>query len=242
MLINYLVFCYNYEKSYKRFRLENFMTEKTKELNNWVGEKLCKKAVAALNNNRFKAEYCPNAEEAKKRALEIAAGATTVGFGGSRTITDLEIAEALTSNGATILNHGNPELSPEEKMALMKQQQTCSVFFSSANAITLDGAIVNIDGVGNRVSAMIFGPEKVIIVAGRNKLVDGDICDAIKRIKALACPPNTYRLGKKTPCAETGICVNCNSPERICNVTTILEKCPRLTDIYVLVVNEEMGF
>lgn len=218
------------------------MTEKTKELNNWLGEKLCKKTVAALNNNRFKAEYCANAEEAKKRALEIAAGATTVGFGGSRTITDLEIAEALTSNGATILNHGNPELSPEEKMALMKQQQTCSVFFSSANAITLDGVIVNIDGVGNRVSAMIFGPEKVIIVAGRNKLVNGDICDAIKRVKDFACAPNTFRLGKKTPCAETGICVNCNSPERICNVTTILEKCPRLTDIYVLVVNEDMGF
>lgn len=218
------------------------MTEKTMELNSWLGEKLCKKTVAALNNNRFKAEYCENAEVAKKRALELAAGATTVGFGGSRSITDLELADELAATGATILNHGNPELSPEEKMALMKQQQTCSVFFSSANAITLDGTIVNIDGVGNRVSAMIFGPEKVIIIAGSNKLVDGDICDAIKRIKFFACAPNTFRLGKKTPCAETGVCVNCNSPERICNVTTILEKCPRLTDIYVLVVNEDMGF
>ena len=218
------------------------MTEKTKELNDWLGEKLCKKVVAALNNNRFKAEYCENAEVAKKRALELASGATTVGFGGSRSITDLELADELAAAGATILNHGNPELSPEEKMALMKQQQTCSVFFSSANAITLDGVIVNIDGVGNRVSAMIFGPEKVIIVAGRNKLVNGDICDAIKRVKDFACAPNTFRLGKKTPCAETGICVNCNSPDRICNVTTILEKCPRLTDIYVLVVNEDMGF
>lgn len=218
------------------------MTEKTMELNSWLGEKLCKKTVAALNNNRFKAEYCENAEVAKKRALELAAGATTVGFGGSRSITDLELADELAATGATILNHGNPELSPEEKMALMKQQQTCSVFFSSANAITLDGTIVNIDGVGNRVSAMIFGPEKVIIIAGSNKLVDGDICDAIKRIKFFACAPNTFRLGKKTPCAETGVCVNCNSPERICNVTTILEKCPRATDIYVLVVNEAMGF
>lgn len=218
------------------------MTGKTKELNDWLGEKLCKKTVAALNNNRFKAEYCENAEIAKKRALELASGATTVGFGGSRSVTDLELVDELVANGATILNHGNPELSPEEKMALMKQQQTCSVFFSSANAITLDGTIVNIDGVGNRVSAMIFGPEKVIIIAGSNKLVDGDVCDAIKRIKFFACAPNTFRLGKKTPCAETGVCVNCNSPERICNVTTILEKCPRATNIYVLVVNEAMGF
>lgn len=217
------------------------MKEKTIALNNWIGEKLCKKTVAALNNNRFKAEYCENAEEAKKRALELAEGATTVGFGGSRSIVDLELAGALVEAGATILNHGAAELTPEEKMALMKQQQTCSVFFSSANAITVDGAIVNIDGLGNRVSAMIFGPEKVIIVAGRNKLVDGDICDAIKRIKTYACAPNTFRLGKKTPCAETGICVNCNSPERICNVTTIMEKCPRATDIHVLIVNEEMG-
>jgi hypothetical protein len=100
---------------------------------------------------------------------------------------------------------------------------------------------VNIDATGNRAASMFFGPQKVIVVAGRNKLVDGDINDAVRRIKGCSAPPNARRLKFKTPCAETGFCCDCNSPERICRVTTIIDRRPRQTDLRVLVVNEDMG-
>jgi hypothetical protein len=112
---------------------------------------------------------------------------------------------------------------------------------TGTNAVTLDGILVNIDGNGNRVGAMIFGPKKVIIVVGRNKIVDGSAEDAIARIKEWASPPNAMRLSKQTPCAVTGICSDCDSPQRICRITTILDRKPTLTDIHVLVVNEDMG-
>jgi hypothetical protein len=105
----------------------------------------------------------------------------------------------------------------------------------------LDGILVNIDGNGNRVGAMIFGPKKVIVVVGRNKIVEGSVEDALARIKEMASPPNAMRLSKQTPCAVTGICSNCDSPQRICRVTTILDRKPTLTDIHVLVINEDMG-
>jgi hypothetical protein len=88
---------------------------------------------------------------------------------------------------------------------------------------------------------MFFGPKKVIVVAGRNKLVDGDIAAAVKRIKDSASPPNARRLNYNTPCAKTGFCCDCNSPDRICRITTVIDRKPRLTDVHVLVVNEDMG-
>ena len=107
--------------------------------------------------------------------------------------------------------------------------------------MTLSGFLVNIDATGNRVASMFFGPQKVIVVAGRNKIVEGDALDAMQRVKSWATPPNAKRLNFNTPCAKTGFCSNCNSPERLCRVTTILERKPRFTDMRVLVVNEEMG-
>jgi hypothetical protein len=124
---------------------------------------------------------------------------------------------------------------------IMKRQLTCDLFLSGTNAATLDGCLVNIDGNGNRVAAMIYGPSKVIVVVGRNKIVEGDIGDAIKRVKDKASPPNAMRLGKKTPCATTGFCCDCDSPQRICHVTTIIDSKPSQTDFHVLVVNEDMG-
>jgi hypothetical protein len=143
--------------------------------------------------------------------------------------------------GKEILNHGLSGLTPEERMTIMRRQLTCDLFLTGTNAVTLSGWLVNIDGNGNRVAAMFFGPKKVIVVAGRNKIVDGDLQDAIDRIKNWASPPNAKRLNYNTPCAKTGFCSNCNSPERICRVTTIIDRKPRVMDIRVLVVNEDMG-
>jgi hypothetical protein len=123
----------------------------------------------------------------------------------------------------------------------MRRQLTCDLFLSGTNALTLSGALVNIDAIGNRVGSMFFGPRKVIVVAGRNKLVDGDIPAAIRRIKDWASPPNARRLNKKTPCAETGFCCDCTSPERICRIISVLERKPKFTELHVLVVNDELG-
>jgi hypothetical protein len=143
--------------------------------------------------------------------------------------------------GKEILNHGAPDLTPEERLAIARRQLTCDLFLTGSNAVTLSGALVNIDGNGNRGAAMFFGPREVIVVVGRNKLVDGSVQDAVERIKQYASPANARRLDLATPCATTGFCSDCNSPQRICRVTTIIEKRPRNTDIRVLVVNEEMG-
>lgn len=217
------------------------MQPRTLEFNTWLTEKKCRAVVAALAKKHFTAVYCATAQEAADYILKQAETAHSIGFGGSLSVADLKITSTLASLGKEILNHGFPDLSPEQRQTLMKRQQTCDLFLTGTNAVTLDGCLVNIDGNGNRVAAMIYGPTKVIVVAGRNKIVEGDTADAIKRIKDKSAPPNAMRLGKQTPCAVTGFCSNCDAPQRICHITTIIDSKPSLTDLHVLVVNEDMG-
>ncbi|MCL1921729.1 MAG: lactate utilization protein [Kiritimatiellaeota bacterium] len=217
------------------------MQPRTTELINWTTEKHCRCAVDALAKRGFTALYCADAQAAADYILRHAEGAKTIGFGGSLSVADLKIAAHLAGTGKELLNHGLPDLTPEQKLSIMRRQLTCDLFLTGTNALTLDGLLVNIDGNGNRVAAMMFGPAKVIIVAGRNKLVDGDLCAALRRVKAHASPPNAMRLSKQTPCALTGTCADCKSPQRICRITTALECKPPLTDTHVLVVNEDMG-
>ncbi len=217
------------------------MLPRTTELNTWTSEKKCRRLVENLAKKRFTAVYCATAQEASDYILKQAESATNVGFGGSLSVADLKLTSLLADQGKEILNHGFPDLTPEQKQAVMKRQQTCDLFLSGTNAATLDGCLVNIDGNGNRVAAMIYGPSKVIVVVGRNKIVEGDVSDAIRRIKDKSAPPNAMRLGKQTPCAVTGFCADCDSPQRICHVTTIIDSKPTLTDFHVLVVNEDMG-
>lgn len=214
---------------------------KCSELRDWSGEKLCRRTVDALKENGFKAVYCKTAAEAKKYILKEAEGAGTIGCGGSLTLTEMGVYDELEKRGQKVLNHGVAGLSPEEKLAVRRRQLTCDLFLSGLNAVTVDGEIVNIDGVGNRVAAMIFGPGKVILVGGRNKIVDGSLEDAILRVRNYSAPMNGKRLGLKTPCALTGECEDCQSPDRMCRVTTILSMPPRVTDMRVLIVNEELG-
>ncbi len=217
------------------------MTPRTLELVKWTMEKKCRKVVESLAKRGFKAQFCVNGEEAAAYILEQAKEAQNVGFGGSLSVADLDLTIALTEQGKEIINHGFPNLTPEQKVIAMRRQLTCDLFLTGTNAVTLDGVLVNIDGNGNRVASMMFGPKKVIVVVGRNKIVDGSAEDAIARIKEWASPPNAMRLSKQTPCAATGTCSDCDSPQRICRITTILDRKPSLTDIHVLVVNEEMG-
>jgi len=211
------------------------------ELVSWSHEQRCRKAVESLEKNAFSAHYCPTAQDAFDYIMTEAQAAKTIGFGGSMTIAGLGVEASLFELGKETLVHGRPGLSMEERMVIMRRQLTCDLFLSGCNALTLSGVLVNIDATGNRVASMMFGPHKVIIVVGRNKLVDGTVNDAIKRVKDLATPPNAKRLSYKTPCAVTGFCSDCNAPDRLCRATTIIDRKPRLTDVRVLVVNADLG-
>ena len=213
----------------------------TQELTNWNYEQKCEKAVESLGKNGFTAVYCKTGRDAFDYIVREAEGAQTVGFGGSLSVASLRVADSFKDAGKELLNHSVPGLALEERLAIMRRQLTCDLFLTGTNAVTLSGFLVNIDASGNRVGSMFFGPKKVIVVAGRNKLVDGDINAAIKRIKERTAPPNARRLNFNTPCAKTGFCCDCNSPDRICRITTIIDRKPRLTDVRVLVVNEDMG-
>jgi hypothetical protein len=214
----------------------------TEELVTWSHEQKCRKAVASLEKNGFTARYCATPEDAGEYIISEAADAVTIGFGGSMSVVSLGVEHQLRGQGKEVLNHSAPGLSRDERLAIMRRQLTCDLFLSGCNALTLNGELVNIDATGNRVAAMFFGPRKVIVVAGRNKLVDGTPHDAIERVKTWATPPNAKRLDFKTPCAVSGLCSDCNAPDRLCRVTTIIDRKPRFTDLHVLVVNADMGF
>jgi len=211
------------------------------KVRNWYWERKAMKAIQALKKNDFDAEYFPTTAEAVSKVMEIAAPAKTIGVGGSVTVRGLNILDVLEGQGKAIYNHWKPSLSPEESMRIRRIQLTCDLFLTGTNALTLNGEIVNIDGVGNRVCAMTFGPKKVVILAGVNKIVR-DVHEAVRRIYEVASPMNSKRRGNNTPCAKTGICNDCKSPDRICRITVILNRKPNLTDISVYVIGKELGF
>jgi LUD domain len=208
------------------------------EIGLWQLEVRAKKCVEALRKNGFDAEYHPVVESVRERVIAECDRAETIGFGGSGSIVELGIYDTLAGSGKTLFDHGRAE--PGEKAAARQGQLTCDLFLTGTNAVTLDGCLVNLDRTGNRTNAMTFGPKKIVIVAGGQKVV-ADVADAIRRIKAVAAPRNTYRLQLSTPCASSGFCEDCDSPERICRVYSIIERKPPHSDISVLVCGEPMG-
>jgi len=207
----------------------------------WHNDVTGAKVVEALQKNGFQAVYCKSRDEAAAEILRLIPEPGTVGLGGSRTVGELGVVDTLKKRGNTILDHSAPGLTNEEKMQVRRSQLTCDVFLTSTNAVTMDGRLVNTDGNGNRVAAMIFGPGKVIVVAGINK-VARDVAEAEDRIRRVAAPMNNKRLNTPNPCVKTGVCMDCQGPTRICNVTTILNKRPGSTDMHVIIVGEELGF
>lgn len=143
--------------------------------------------------------------------------------------------------GVEVIDPYKPGLSPEEGLKVRRRGLTADVMIASSNAITLDGKLVNLDGMGNRVASMAFGPEKVILVVGMNKVMP-DLDTAMARVKHYAAPVNATRLGLKNPCVETGLCADCKSPQRICNVWSIIEGHMIKGRIHVKLVGENFGY
>ncbi len=210
-------------------------------INDWHNETLGQKVVQALQKNYFDAIYFPNRSEAAEYVLKYISNGSKVGFGGSVTIKELGIAEKALERGAKILDHNQPGLTAEEKNDIRRQQLTSDLFLCSTNAVTLDGYLVNIDGAGNRVAAMTFGPKKVIIVAGVNKIT-ADVHTALKRIQNVASPKNNKRLNTSNPCAVSGLCSDCQSKARTCRIYSIMKRKPLFSDITVVIVGEELGY
>jgi len=165
----------------------------------------------------------------------------TVGFGGSVTIRELGLDALLRGRGNTVFDHWDANLSPDERLSTRRRQLDADCFITGSNAITRDGRIVNIDGIGNRVAAMIFGPRRVIAIVGANKIAR-DLDDAIWRIKNIASPRNSMRLNMDTPCARTGACVECSSRSSVCRVTTIIDYRPSETRFTVILLPVPLGF
>ncbi|MEW6719415.1 MAG: lactate utilization protein [Thermodesulfobacteriota bacterium] len=198
-----------------------------------------KRCVDALRKNGFDALFLPDREAVRSRVLQECGTALTIGFGGSMTVAELGIHEALEGKGKRLLDHGR--VPAGEKAATRMAQLTCDLFLTGTNAVTLDGCLVNMDMNGNRTNAMTFGPKKIVVVAGANKVV-ADVPEGMRRIKSTAAPRNARRLQLSTPCASTGFCSDCDSPQRICRVYSIIERKPPLSDITVLLCGEPMGF
>ena len=198
------------------------------------------KTINSLKQNKIGANYFETSREAVDYLLSSIPDHASIGIGGSMTIRSIGIIDRLKDRGNEILFHWLAE-NFEEGNKIRKKALDADVYMSSTNALTMDGKLVNIDGIGNRVAGMFYGPKRVFIVCGINKIVE-NVDEGIKRIKSVAVPLNCERLHYNTPCVKTMQCVNCKVPQRACSITTIIDWKPMLTEIEVVIINENLGY
>jgi L-lactate utilization protein LutB len=198
-----------------------------------------------LENNNFEVFIADTGEAAKDIALNQIIprlDIKSVSWGGSMSFVSTGLFHALNDNkDLEVLNTFDKSLTMEEMLELRRRSLMVDLFVTGTNAITESGQLVNLDMIGNRVAAIMWGPKNVLLIVGRNKICN-DLEDAMFRIKNYAAPVNTMNLDKKTPCQKTGVCHDCSSPDRICNYWTITEKCFSKGRIKIILVNQDLGF
>ena len=205
-------------------------------------EKLAEHLIKNLTKRRMAASFAPTAVQARKEIIAMIPAGATVSRCGSMSLAEMGLWEALAQKtGVEIIDPFAPGVTPEEASALMRRGLLADFMITSSNALTMDGKLVNLDATGNRVAAMCFGPDKVILVVGMNKVVP-DLDTAMARVKHLAAPINAIRLNRETPCAETSQCVDCKSPARLCNMWSIIEGHRFENRIHVKLVGEDLGY
>lgn len=206
-----------------------------------ANETKIRRVIKNLEKRNIKGYYCETKEDAVEQILKLIPQDAQISWGGSMTLGEIGIKEAL-ADGNYDVDDPYSYADPAESMEAKRRALCADVFLSGANAITMDGEIVNIDGNGNRVAAIVFGPKKVILVAGANKLVF-DERDAIDRVKNDACPPNCVRLGRETPCAITGKCANCLIKGQTICCHTVTTRFSLLDDrLHVVLINDTCGY
>jgi len=203
-------------------------------------ERLAQTIIKNLKRRHMEGFYCATADEAVKKVSELIDDGNSVTWGGTMTVRDMGIPDFLRNRGTLeVLDRDLVETS-EEKQAMYLRAFSTDVYLTSANAISEDGVIVNIDGNGNRVAAITWGPKKVIFVIGLNKVAQ-NVEAALARARSTASPINATRFDIKTPCQTDGVCHNCNSPESICNYVHFLRNSPKGRHVVVL-VGEPLGY
>lgn len=207
-----------------------------------ISSEMIEEVLESLKKNEMEALYFPGVEQAKGEVLRRISTGEKVGVGGSITLREMGLLDALRERGNEVYDHWKEGLSKDERRAMAKKHQRADFFLASTNALTLDGKLINIDATGNRVASMIFGPEKVIVIAGMNKIVK-NLNEGLSRLKRVAAPKNCQRRKDPTPCAQDLICHNCDTPARLCRVTTIIERRPwGIKEFTVILVGEELGY
>jgi hypothetical protein len=197
--------------------------------------------IKALNKKGFKAVYAKDAKEALDRVLSVVGRNESIGVGGSVTMQETGIVDALIERGNTVYWHWLAWNKGQDADETRKKAMSADVYLSSTNAVTTAGDLINIDGTGNRAASMFYGPNKVIIVAGRNK-ISSNPHTAVARIKRVACPKNARRIGLDTPCAKTGKCEECNGTSRMCNVTIRIQYPTNGKEIHVVLIDGDFGY
>ena len=205
-------------------------------------EKVARQIIAELGKKRMAGSFAPTIYQAKEEVIKMIPEGATVYRCGSTSLVEIGLWEEVKAlPNVTVIDPYLPELSPEEGLEQRRRGLSADIMIASTNAITLNGILVNLDGMGNRVSAMSFGPKKIILVVGMNKVVP-DLDTAFKRVKHHAAPLNNIRYGLPNPCVTTGLCSDCRTPTRICNMWSIIEGQAVKDRIHVKLVGEPMGY
>lgn len=209
----------------------------------WLLENKVNRTLASLKKNNIDAVYYENNQLAKEEILSSIEVSQTIAFGGSVTVRDIGLLDELRKGGYTLFDRYLPNISKEEKWEVQRQGLLADVFITGSNAITTKGEIINIDHSGNRVAAMLFGPNKVYILVGINKIVE-DLEDGLRRVRKVAAPLNAKKGEKEynPPCITLGECINCDSDERICNSLVVIKRQYHANRISVMIIGEELGF
>lgn len=208
-----------------------------------VFQKKAEAIAEKMKGRGISASYFSSSKEAVDAVRAMIPDGALVALGGSVTVMQSGLLDALRSMKVTLLDRYRPGITEAEVEEMVRRGMTADVLVTSSNAITADGKIVNEDGRGNRVAGIIFGPKKVILIVGINKIV-GSVEDGLKRIKEVAAPLNCIRLGLDTPCARTGSCVDeeCHPPARVCSQITVIESNRVKDRLHLVIVGEELGY
>jgi L-lactate utilization protein LutB len=207
----------------------------------WVNEQKVERTIKALNDNNMNGYLVYSKEELIDKIKELVDENSVVAVGGSMSLEETGVLDHLRSERYNFLDRYKPGLTAEEVNKIFRDSFSADAFFASSNAVTEDGKLYNVDGNGNRVAAMMFGPTKVILVVGVNKIVK-NVDEAIKRNKEISAPANAKRLNKSTPCTKVGYCIDCKSNEKICRQYSLIASQGRKDRIHVIFLNEEIGY
>lgn len=208
---------------------------------NWINEQKIERAINNLQKNNMKAYYAKDNDELINTIKSIVKEGETVSVGGSISLFETKVIDLLRNGKYNFLDRYKENLTPADIKEIYRKSFSADTYFASANAVTEEGEIFNVDGNGNRVAAILYGPDKVVLVVGVNKIVK-NIDEAIKRNKCISGPANAKRLNTSTPCAKVGYCMDCKSDDRICCEYTLIKRQRTANRIHVIFVNDSLGF